>query len=69
MLERVFAGCAGWGPLQLEEEVDEGAWLVVDAFDNDLISPQPETLWREVLRRQKDDLRFWTTFPDDPSAN
>ena len=66
---RVFAGYAGWGPLQLEEEVAEGAWLVVDAYDSDLISAQPETLWREVLRRQKDDLRFWTTFPDDPSVN
>jgi putative transcriptional regulator len=66
---RVFAGYAGWGPGQLEDEVEEGSWLVVDAEDADLISPQPETLWREVLRRQDSDVRFWTTFPDDPSAN
>lgn len=66
---RVFAGYAGWAPDQLEAELEEGAWLVLDAHDSDLISPQPETLWREVLRRQNDDLRFWTTFPDDPSAN
>lgn len=66
---RVFAGYAGWGPEQLEAELAEGAWLVVDARDSDLISPQPETLWREVLRRQEDDVRFWTTFPDDPSVN
>lgn len=66
---RVFAGYAGWGPGQLESEVGEGAWLVVEAFDADLISPQPETLWREVLRRQDDEVRFWTTYPDDPTAN
>lgn len=66
---RVFAGYAGWAPEQLEAELAEGAWLVLEARDSDLISPQPETLWREVLRRQQDDLRFWTTFPDDPSAN
>lgn len=66
---RVFAGYAGWAPEQLEAELAEGAWLVLEARDSDLISPQPETLWREVLRRQDDDLRFWTTFPDDPSAN
>lgn len=66
---RVFAGYAGWDPGQLEGELEEGAWLVVEALDADLISPQPETLWREVLRRQPDDVRFWTTFPDDPSAN
>jgi len=66
---RVFAGYAGWGADQLEAELDEGAWLVIEAYDSDLISPQPETLWREVLRRQDNDVRFWTTFPDDPSAN
>jgi putative transcriptional regulator len=66
---RVFAGYAGWGTDQLEAELEEGAWIVVEAHDTDLISPRPETLWREVLRRQEDDVRFWTTFPDDPSAN
>lgn len=66
---RVFAGYAGWAPGQLEDEVDEGAWIVVDARESDLISPQPETLWREVMRRQDGDLRYWTTLPDDPSSN
>ena len=66
---RVFAGYAGWGPGQLEGEVEEGAWLTVEARDDDLLSPQPESLWREVLRRQRDDKRFLMTFPDDPSAN
>ncbi|MGJ9413390.1 YqgE/AlgH family protein [Aeromicrobium sp. CF4.19] len=66
---RVFAGYAGWSSDQLEAEVAEGSWLVVQAEDADLISPQPEQLWREVLRRQDDDLRFWTTFPADPGAN
>lgn len=66
---RVFAGYAGWSPGQLEGEIEEGAWLVIDARDDDLVSPQPETLWREVLRRQENDARFLTTFPDDPSVN
>jgi putative transcriptional regulator len=66
---RVFAGYAGWSPGQLEAELEEGGWLVVDAHDSDLVSPRPERLWREVLRRQDDDVRFWTTFPDDPSVN
>ena len=66
---RVFAGYAGWDAEQLEEELAEGAWLVVDARDSDLFSPQPETLWRDVLLRQDDDVRVWTSFPDDPSAN
>ena len=66
---RVFAGYAGWSPGQLEEEVDDGSWIIVDAEDSDLTSPQPETLWRDVLRRQAGDLRFWATYPDDPNWN
>lgn len=66
---RVFAGYAGWGPEQLEGELADGAWLVVDARDADVVSPRPESLWRDVLRRQEGDVRFWATFPDDPSSN
>jgi putative transcriptional regulator len=66
---RVFAGYAGWGAGQLEDELLEGSWVVVDAEESDLSSPTPETLWREVLRRQPDDVRFWATFPPDPSTN
>lgn len=66
---RVFAGYAGWSSGQLEDEVEEGAWLVLDGGPGDLISRHPESLWRDVVRRQPGDLRFWTTLPDDPSDN
>lgn len=66
---RVFAGYAGWAAGQLEAELDEGSWLVVDALDSDLLSPRPDTLWHDVLRRQDSDLRLWATFPDDPVMN
>lgn len=66
---RVFAGYAGWSAGQLERELEEGSWLVVEAQEQDLLSPQPEGLWREVLRRQQDDVRLWATFPDDPALN
>jgi putative transcriptional regulator len=66
---RVFAGYAGWSAGQLADELAEGAWMVVDALDGDLVSPRPESLWRDVLRRQEGDVRFWATFPDDPSSN
>lgn len=66
---RVFAGYAGWGSDQLEGELEEGSWVVVDALDEDLLSPRPETMWRDVLRRQVDDVRMWATFPDDPGVN
>ncbi len=66
---RVFAGYAGWGADQLEAELEEGSWVVVDAEDADLLSSRPETLWRDVLRRQDDDVRLWATYPPDPTLN
>lgn len=66
---RVFAGYAGWGPGQLEAEVVEGSWFVVDSRPDDAVSPHPGDLWRAVLRRQPGRLRLFADYPDDISAN
>jgi len=66
---RVFAGHAGWGPAQLEGEVEAGGWIVVDALAGDAFAPAPDDLWPVVLRRQGGALARVANFPDDPSAN
>lgn len=66
---RVFSGHAGWAPGQLEGEVAEGAWFVVDADPGDVLSPQPLDLWRRVLRRQQGRMALFAAFPPDPSLN
>ncbi len=66
---RIFAGYAGWGPGQLEGELTEGAWFVVESEPGDVSSPRPEQLWRAVLRRQRSELAMIATYPDDPSLN
>ena len=66
---RVFAGYAGWSAGQLEAEVDEGSWWVLDALPGDPFSPAPELLWRQVLRRQGGALALVSTYPDDPTHN
>jgi len=66
---RIFAGYAGWGSGQLEDELAEGAWYVVHGQAQDAFSLAPEGLWRSVLRRQGGDLAFVSTYPDDPSMN
>jgi putative transcriptional regulator len=66
---RIFAGYAGWGPGQLESELTEGAWYVVDSEPGDVAHPEPELMWRAVLRRQRSGLAMIATYPDDPSLN
>ncbi len=66
---RVFAGYAGWSAGQLEDEVADGGWFVVDALPGDAFSPDPDRLWQQVLRRQGPPLAFAATCPLDPGLN
>jgi len=66
---RVFRGYAGWGPGQLEGEIEAGAWVVVDTEPSDLFTGEPDGLWRAVLRRQPGRLSWLATAPDDLMLN
>jgi putative transcriptional regulator len=66
---RVFAGHAGWAPGQLDGELAESAWWVLNGSPEDLFTPNPRTLRTRVLRRQSFPLSLFATFPSDPSAN
>jgi len=66
---RVFAGHAGWGPGQLEGELDAGGWYVFEARSEDILTPEPHDLWRRVFARQSGPLRRYRLFPDDPRLN
>jgi putative transcriptional regulator len=66
---RIFRGYAGWGAGQLEFEIEEGAWLVLDAQVGDVFSDRPDDLWHDVLRRQPGRLSWLALAPDDLSLN
>jgi putative transcriptional regulator len=66
---RIFAGYSGWGPRQLETELAQDAWVVVDGRTDDVFSTNPSDLWRTVLRRQRGETRWMALYPDDVSAN
>lgn len=66
---RIFAGHSGWEAGQLEAEIRQGAWFVVDAEAADPFSADPASLWSEVLVRQGDRTAFAVTFPPDPELN
>ncbi len=66
---RVFSGYAGWGPGQLAAEMTEGAWILAEGHPDDPLTPDPEGLWRRVIRRQPGLSRIFADYPDDPSLN
>jgi putative transcriptional regulator len=64
---RVYAGYAGWGPGQLDGEIDEGAWIVDDANPEDPF--QDGDLWADALQRKGGAYSLLATMPADPSLN
>jgi len=66
---RVYAGYAGWGPGQLDGELEEGSWIVEPALPEDVFTDDPGGLWSAVLRRKGGPYGFLATMPPDPSLN
>ena len=66
---RVFAGYAGWAPGQLENEIEERSWIVVQALPEDVFSDEPEWLWSTVLKRKGGKYALLASMPLDPSVN
>ena len=66
---RVFAGYSGWGPGQLEAELEEESWLVEPAEGVDLFPEPGDDLFGSVLRRKGGTYRMLALMPEDPSSN
>ena len=66
---RLFAGYSGWGEGQLEDELAEGSWIVVDAVADDAFADDPDELWRAVLHRKGGPFSLMENMPFDPGLN
>jgi putative transcriptional regulator len=66
---RIFAGHSGWGPGQLEAELEEDSWILERAERADVFTADPEALWSRVLRRKGAEYVLLATMPMDPSLN
>jgi putative transcriptional regulator len=66
---RVYVGYAGWGPGQLDGELEDGSWIVEPALAEDVFTDDPEGLWSGVLRRKGGPFRVLAAMPPDPSQN
>jgi putative transcriptional regulator len=66
---RAFVGHSGWGPGQLDGELETGDWILEDARARDVFSPTPRELWSEVLTRKGGSYALVARMPMDPSLN
>jgi putative transcriptional regulator len=66
---RIYAGYSGWGPGQLEAELEENAWVVEPARPDDAFYADTSKLWADVLRRKGRAFDLLRLMPVDPSQN
>ena len=66
---RVYHGYTGWGGGQLDAEIGENSWFVVDADPEDPFTERPGRLWNTVLGRQRGELAMYGTYPEDAKVN
>ncbi len=69
---RVFFGHAGWGPGQLDSEIQAGGWLTMPAT-SEYVFYGGDDLWEKVSRQAArvslQSILDIKHFPDDPSVN
>jgi len=66
---RAFAGHAGWGPGQLDAELDRDDWILEPPVREDAFSSEPRELWTSVLTRKGGSYALVARLPPDPSVN
>lgn len=66
---RAFVGHAGWGPGQLDGEVERGDWILEGARLPDAFTADPGGLWSDVLTRKGGNYALIARMPPDPSVN
>lgn len=66
---RAFLGYAGWGPGQLDAELERDDWIVAGFEPADAFTEEPDRLWSRVLGRKGGEYALLATMPPDPSLN
>ncbi len=69
-----YAGHSGWGPGQLEKELEEGSWLILPAIPEFVFGPlDPLSAWKKATlefgRRQIRSILPIRDVPEDPRLN
>ncbi|MEI8372609.1 MAG: YqgE/AlgH family protein [Planctomycetota bacterium] len=70
---KLFIGHAGWGPGQLEAEIEQGAWRAIPAKLEDIFDADADDLWQRLMQRAVagvlPEMLGIKHIPTDPSLN
>jgi putative transcriptional regulator len=67
---RFLIGYSGWSAGQLEAELNENSWVVMNAFDwDELLKLQDRKLWTKAVEILGFDYKHWLQLPTHPLDN
>jgi putative transcriptional regulator len=66
---RAYLGYAGWGPGQLEREMETGSWITLPADPAIVFEKDPARIWPDILASLGEPFRRYADMPPDPSLN
>jgi putative transcriptional regulator len=66
---RFFIGYAGWQPSQLDRELSENSWLVLNTSVDEVLKVNSEAIWRKILISMGEEYAPWVNYPEDPQMN
>jgi len=67
---RFYLGYSGWGPGQLEAELEADSWIVCDFVSDELLfDTEPSVIWRKALDNMGGRFSVYSKYPVDPRLN
>ena len=67
---RFFLGYSGWGPGQLDAELEQDSWIVCDFINEQLLfDTEPQVMWRKALESMGGRFSVYSNYPTDPRLN
>ncbi|MFG0332636.1 MAG: YqgE/AlgH family protein [Maioricimonas sp. JB049] len=66
---RIYSGCAGWGPGQLEGELARGDWMTLKATEDAIFCEDPYQVWDQLLARVYATHRLLPHVTENPEWN
>ena len=65
---RFFLGYSGWSPGQLEAEIADHSWVVVEPSIESILMSD-ENFWNESVKSIGGNALLWQNFPENPELN
>jgi putative transcriptional regulator len=66
---RFFLGYSGWQANQLDDELNDNAWVVAEIKATEIMTPMSKFFWNKALNRLGKKFQMWANFPENPQMN